>query len=191
MSKCTSILKNMDWCTGKPVRPGIKRRLYYINSDKILGWPELEKDELGRVIGATYKGSFILAEGATFAYIDHISDKAEFKSEVQGEYPSQTFKNSISVVHPGIGPEAATATAAMLNSNIVAIVEDMDGRFRVVGSPYYDAVVTASRDNGQGPTGTASTTIGLEASDIVDSPFYEGEIHTDDGIINEMPQENS
>ena len=44
---------------------------------------------------------------------------------------------------------------------------------------------TTSRDNGQGPTGTAGTTINIEASDIVDSPFYSGEIVTEDGTINE------
>lgn len=185
MSKCTSILKSMDWCQGKPARPGIKRRIFYIENSDILAWPTLEKDELGRITGVVYKGNFTLAEGVKWQSIDHLADKAEFKSEVQGEYPSQTFKNSVSVVHPGIGPEAAAATAAMLNSNIVALVEDMDGRFRVVGSQFYDTKVTASRDNGQGPTGTAGTTIGLEASDLVDSPFYEGEIVTEDGTINE------
>lgn len=185
MSKCTSILKSMDWCQGKPARPGIKRRIFYALIADIMNWPGLDKDELGRIISATYKGNFSLAEGVKFQSIDHLADKAEFKSEIQGEYPSQTFKNTITVVHPGIGPEAAAATAAMLNSNIVVLVEDMEGRFRVVGSQYYDTKVTISRDNGQGPTGTAGTTITFEASDLVDSPFYEGEIPTEDGIINE------
>lgn len=178
----------MPWCQGKPVRPGIKRRVYYIPSTLILGWPELPKDDMGRVTSATYDGNFLLAEDAVFAFIDHLSDKAAFKSESQGEYPSQTFKNTVTVVSPDTGPDAAAATAAMLNSSIVALVEDMEGRFRVVGSQYYDTVVTVSRDNGQGPTGTAGTTVTFEASDIVDCPFYEGEIPTEDGIINEAEE---
>ena len=185
MSKCTSVLKKMDWCQGKPVRPGIKRRTYYISADDILNWPALGKDELGRITDVTYKENFTLAEGVKWQYIDHLADKAEFKSEIQGEYPSQTFKNTATLVHPGVGPEAATATAALLNSNIIMLVEDMDGRFRVIGSQYYDTKVSISRDQGQGPTGTAGTTITVEASDLVDSPFYEGEIPTEDGIINE------
>lgn len=175
----------MSWCQGKPARPGIKRRAYYVSIADILQWPTLEKDELGRITSVVYKGNFTLAEGVNFQYIDHLADKAEFKSEVQGEYPSQTFKNSVTLVHPGVGAEAAEATAALLNSNVVLIVEDMDGKLRVIGSPYYDTKISVSRDQGQGPTGTAGTTIGFEASDLVDSPFYEGEIPTDDGTINE------
>lgn len=185
MSKCTSVLKKMDWCQGKPARPGIRRRAFFVSAADILQWPTLEKDELGRITGVVYKGNFTLAEGVKFQYIDHLADKAEFKSEIQGEYPSQTFKNTATLVHPGVGPEAAAATAALLNSNVVLIVEDMDGRYRVIGSQYYDTKITISRDQGQGPTGTAGTTIGFEASDLVDSPFYEGEIVTEDGTINE------
>lgn len=183
--KCTNVLKSLDWCQGKAVRPGIKRRAYYVTAPDIVSWPELEKDELGRVTSAELKGKFVLAEGVKWQSIDHLADKAEFKSESQGEYPSQTFKNTATLVHPGIGPEAAAATAAMLNSDIVALVEDMEGRFRVIGSPYYETKATTSRNNGQGPTGSAGTTITLEASDLVDSPFYAGEIVTEDGTINE------
>lgn len=175
----------MDWCQGKPARPGIKRRAYYIDASIIQLWPTLERDELGRITSVVYKGNFTLAEGAKFQYIDHLADKAEFKSEVQGEYPSQTFKNTATLVHPGVGKEAAEATAALLNSNVILIVEDMDGNFRIIGSQYYDTKITVSRDQGQGPTGTAGTTIGFEASDLVDSPFYTGEIPTEDGTINE------
>lgn len=175
----------MDWCQGKPARPGIKRRAYYISNSDILQWPTLEKDEIGRITGVVYKGNFTLAEGAKWQSIDHLADKAEFKSEIQGEYPSQTFKNTATLVHPGVGKEAAAATAALLNSNVTVLVEDMDGNYRVIGSPYYDTKVTISRDQGQGPTGTAGTTVGFEASDLVDSPFYEGEIPTEDGTINE------
>lgn len=185
MSTCTSILKSLPWCQGKPSRPGIKRRAFFINKNDIVKWPTLEVDTLGRVTSASYTGSFTLAESAKWLVIDHIADKAEFKSESQGEYPSETFKISASLVHPGIDADAATATAGLLNSDIVAIVEVMNGNFRVIGSQYYVTKTTTSRDNGQGPTGTAGTTINIEASDIVDSPFYSGEIVTEDGTINE------
>ena len=175
----------MNWCEGKPSRPGIKRRAYYVAIPDIVGWPTLEKDELGRITSVVYKGNFVLAEGVKFQTIDHLADKAEFKSEAQGEYPSQTFKNTATLVHPGTGEEAAAATAAMLNSNILVIVEDMNGKYRVVGSSYYDTKISVSRDSGQGPTGTAGTTITVESSDLVDCPFYEGEIVTEDGTINE------
>ncbi|MDE6267333.1 MAG: hypothetical protein K2M07_08305 [Muribaculaceae bacterium] len=185
MSKCANIQKSLGWCQGTPEMPGIKRRVYYISKNHILGWPSLPKDELGRPTSAVYEGNFLLEEDAFWHYIDHLPNKAEFKSETQGEVPSQTQKNTVTIVHPAVGEEAAAATCYLLNSDNVFLVEDMKGRFRVVGSPYYDGVTTYARDNGQGATGTTGTTISLEASDMVDCPFYNGEIVTEDGTINE------
>ncbi len=183
MANCQTILNSMKWCPGRTVKPGIRRRAYAISADQILKWPTIQRDELGRVTSPTLKGNFTLVEDAVWAVIEHIPNKAEFKSETQGEYPSQTFKVTASFVHPGVDDVAAAATAAFLNSNFVFIIEDMDGNFRVIGSEDYDTVVTSSRDNGQGPTGTAGTTISIEASMDVDAAFYIGEITTEDGTV--------
>lgn len=179
------MLKSLDWCQGAPVRPGIRKRIYYTTTNNIVKWPARQLDEIGRPISAVLQGNFILAEGVKWNYIDHLPSKAEFKSEVQGEIPSQTFKETVTVVHPGTGKDAALATASLLNVDAVFLVEDIDGNFRVVGSEEYSATATSQRDNGQGPTGTAGTTITLEASDYIDCPFYEGTIETEDGIIND------
>lgn len=184
-NSCQNILKSMRWCQGKTVKPGIRRRVFGISGDQILKFPTIQRDNLGRATSSVLQGNFQLVENAKFSIIEHIPNKASFKSETQGEYPSQSFKVTASVVHPGVGEEAADATAAFLNSNCVFLVEDMEGRFRMIGSEDYDSVTTSQRDNGQGPTGSAGTTITIEASMDVDAPFYEGEIPTEDGVINE------
>ena len=120
--------------------------------------------------------------------LDHLPGKAEFKSETQGEEPSRTFKVSGPFVHPKIDEEAASGATSLINTRIVVLVEDMRGKFRVIGCEQYDgALVSPSRDNGQGATGTAGTTIAVEAYDPVDAPFYSGPIVTEDGTINEAP----
>lgn len=182
---CQTIVKSMGWCQGRTVKPGIRRRMFLIAADQILKWPTIKRDSLGRVTSSVLQGSFQLVEGAKWAVIEHLPAKAEFKSETQGEYPSQTFKVSGKFVHPGVGEDAADATASLLNCNAVGIVEDMDSRLRVIGSEDYDSVITSQRDNGQGPTGTAGTTVNMEASMEADAFFYEGEIVTEDGTINE------
>lgn len=181
---CSNLLRSLHWCQGTPVRPGVKKRVYYTSSNNIVKWPTIPVDENGRPTSAEYEGNFVLAEGVKWNYIDHLPSKAEFKSETQGEIPSQTFKETITVVYPGVGKEAALATASLLNVDAVFLVEDMDGNIRVVGSQEYNAVATSQRDNGQGATGTAGTTITLEATDFVDCPFYGGTIETEDGTIN-------
>lgn len=185
VKNCSSIQKSLGWCQGTPEAPGVKKRVYYLASNQIVNWPELERDELGRQLSAEYKGDFTLAEDAVWHYIDHLPSKAEVKSETQGEVPSQTFKNTITVVHPAVGAEASAAGCYLLNTDNVFLVEDMKGNYRVIGSPYYDAVATVAQDLGQGATGTTGTTITLEASDIVSLPVYKGKIVTEDGTIND------
>lgn len=185
VKNCSSIQKSLSWCQGTPEAPGVKKRVYYLASNQIVNWPELERDELGRPINAEYKGDFTLVEDAVWHYIDHLPSKAEVKSETQGEVPSQTFKNTITVVHPAVGADASAAGCYLLNTDNVFLVEDMKGNYRVIGSPYYDAVATVAQDLGQGATGTTGTTITLEASDIVSLPVYNGKIVTEDGTIND------
>lgn len=186
-NKCFSTLTALRYCQGAPVTPGIKRSVYVIAVSNIVGFPKLPVDALNRPTSVIYPDNFVLAEGAKWLPFEHLPDKAEFKSETQGEEPSKTFKVTVTILHPGIGEEAAAATAALNNTRVIALVEDMDGRFRVVGCEKYNgAKVSSQRDNGQGATGSAGTTITFEADDIVDCPFYTGEIVTEDGIINEQ-----
>lgn len=182
---CTNLQQSLGWCQGTPVMPGIKSRVYYISKDKIVKWPSLPTDENGRVTDAKYEGSFELAADASWKFIDCIATKSQLKSDPQGELPSQTQKNDLTLVHPGVGAEATAAAAYLNNCDNVFIIEDMTGKYRVVGSPYYEGTTTVAQDNGQGATGTASTTITVSATDIVPAPFYSGTIVTEDGTINE------
>lgn len=183
--KCTSILKNIPWCEGKPVKPGIRRRIYIVAKADVATYPTLERDELDRPVSATYKGNFVLVEGKKWNYVDHLPDKAEPKSDPQGEFPSQTFNNQLTVVCPDVGPEATAAISPFLNTEVIALAEDMYGRYRVFGNKDYGARVAPSQALGQGATGTSATTLAITAADECSMPFYEGEIPTDDGTINE------
>jgi hypothetical protein len=44
---------------------------------------------------------------------------------------------------------------------------------------------TVAQDLGQGATGTTRTTLNVEATDERPAPFYDGDIVTEDGVINE------
>lgn len=100
--------------------------------------------------------------------------------------PSQTQLNKLTAVHPGVGEEASAAAAYINNTDNVFLVEDMKGKYRVIGSERWDTKSTVAQDLGQGATGTASTTINAEASDVVPAPFYAGTIELEDGTtINE------
>lgn len=180
---CKNIQKSLDWCMGTPELPGIKRRIYYISKNLIAKWPEFVRDEAGRVTSSTLSGSFTLVADAHWQYIVILADKSQLTSEAQGEIPSQTQLNKLVAVHPSVGPEASAAAAYLNNSDNVFVVEDMKGNFRVVGSEKWLTKTTVAQDNGQGATGTTSTTINVEATDEIPSPFYVGTLNTEDGEI--------
>lgn len=182
---CLNIQKSLGWCQGTPELPGIMRRLYYIAKSSIVKWPTLKRDANGlRCISAVLEGDFELAADEKWRYIDILPDKSQLTSEAQGELPSQTQLNKLTAVHPAVGAEAAAAAAYLNNADNVFLVQDMKGKWRVVGSERWQTKTTVAQDNGQGATGTTSTTISVEATDEVPSPFYEGVIVTEDGDIN-------
>lgn len=176
----------MHWCEGKPVLPGIRRRIYYTAKSNIAVWPVLPVDEYGRPTSAVLQGSFQMAADKVFHYIDVLVNNSGLVSEAQGEKPSQTQINRITAVHPAVDEQASMASAYFNNNDIVALVQDMDGKFRMVGNEKWQGNATVAQDNGQGATGTASTTITIEHTDLIPAPFYEGEIVTEDGVINEQ-----
>ena len=185
---CTNLQRSLDWCQGTPELPGIKRRIYYLAKSQIVGWPTLPTDENGRPTSAIYQGNFVLAADASWKHIDVLPDKCQVTSEAQGEVPSQTQLNKLTAVHPAVGPEASAAAAYINNTDNVFLVEDMRGKYRVIGCDKWNTKATVAQDLGQGATGTTSTTINAEASDVVPAPFYEGEIVTESGTINPSEQ---
>ncbi len=180
---CMGIQKSLDWCEGTPEPAGMRRRAYYISIGDVVKMPELPVDDNGRPTSSTLAGSFALAADATWKGIDFLPGKSQFQSDPQGEYPSQSQLDKLTLVHPGVGPEATAAAAYINNTRCLFLFQDMKGRWRLVGNPDFDMKNTVSQDLGQGSTGTTSTTISVEHGNLVPAPFYTGTILTEDGEI--------
>ena len=184
MAECLNIQQSLGWCQGTPELPGVKRRVYYLAKSEIVEWPALSRDANGRITSAQYSGSFTLKADSKWKYIDILPDKSQLTSEPQGELPSQTQLNKLVAVHPGVGLRASAAAAYINNYDNVFLVEDMKGFFRVVGCDKWQTKSTVNQDLGQGPTGSTSTTINVEATDECPAQFYLGLIETEDGDID-------
>jgi hypothetical protein len=116
--------------------------------------------------------------------IDILPDKSQLTSEAQGEFPSQTQLNKLTLVHPGVGPDASAAAAYLNNNDNIFLVQDMKGYWRIVGCEKWITKTTVAQDNGQGAAGNTSTTINVEAPDEMPAPFYFGTLETEDGDID-------
>ena len=181
---CSNLQKSLGWCQGTPELPGVRRRAYYLSKGQIVTWPQLPRDTKGRATSADLTGFFELKADQKWLAIDILPDKSQLQSDPQGELPSMTQLNKLTLVHPGVGAEAAAAAAYINNNDNVFLVQDMKGNWRVVGSEKWLTKSTVAQDNGQGATGTTSTTIAVEATDEVPAPFYHGTIETEDGNID-------
>ena len=184
-TSCSPLMGSLIWCEGKPVYPGIRRRLYYTAKSNITKWPTLPVDEFGRPTSSILQGSFEMAADKVFHYIDVLAEKSGITSEPQGEAPSQTQLNKLVAVHPGVDDKASMASAYFNNSDIVVLIQDMNGKYRMLGNETWQGKATVNQDLGQGSSGNANTTINVEHTDLIPAPFYEGIIPTEDGNINE------
>lgn len=188
---CDIVQNSLDWCEGRTVLPGIKRRLYFIKKSDIADWPLLDEDT------QSYSGSFTLVADAYWKHIDILADKSQLTSEAQGEYPSQTQLNKLTAVHPGVEEEVNQAIPGLNNCDNVYLVPTTSGKWRVLGNKTWQGKTTVAQDLGQGPAGTASTTISVEHTDRTPCPFYNGSIVagyvevTENGTTTSVPVEGN
>lgn len=180
---CQWLQKSLGWCEGRPEYPGIRRRLYYTAKNNILSYPSVKVDALGRPQLGILEGNYVLKEGTFWYYIDIVPERSQTTSESQGEYPSQTCLNKATFVHPGVGEEASMLASYCHNSNNVYVFEDIDGRARVIGCEEWPIKSSVSMDMGQGASGTAGTTLEVEATDKLMFPRYCGTLTTEEGEV--------
>lgn len=188
MSNCNTLIQeSLNYCEGTPVYAGIRRKIFYTSKRNLVTLPSYSfKSDSDTIPGSpVLTGEFTLKEGAYFHEIDVIADKCTATSEAQGEAPSQTSLDKINAVHPGVGPEASMAAAYFHNSDNVYVFQDIAGYFRVVGiEDAWPTKATVSMDFGQGPSGTASTTIAIEGTNRIPFPVYTGQIMTASGAVS-------
>jgi hypothetical protein len=187
MSKCnTSLYSSLAWCEGQTVLPGIKAAVYFIPKRDIVTWPTLPAlgDAENMAALATYSGNFVLASDKKWLTIQSLSTKSSVTTETQGEYPSVTALNKITLKHPGTDEEAAGFCRQAMADDLVFLVQQRNGKFRVIGSEQFESTTKPSQALGEGNTGEAGTTLEVEATDVCPAPFYPGNIETASGTIS-------
>lgn len=188
---CMSLQESIGWCEGTPEPAGIRRRVYYISQGDCVKHPTVPVDEIGRPTSSTLTGEFTLAADKTFKYLEFLPEKSQYQSDPQGEYPNQTQLDKLTLVIPGVGPEETNACVYINNTRCFFLFQDKKGRWRLVGNPDFESKNTVAQDLGQGATGSTSTTIAVEATNIVAAPFFNGTILTEDGEINIADGDNA
>ncbi len=185
MSKvCKIIQESLDWCEGAPEFAGMQPEVYFTAKANIVQWPTyLEADGEDGNPGAVRSGDFKLRADKSFYKLRVLPDKSQYTSEAQGEYPNVSSLNKLTLVCPGAGPNQSNLARSINNVDCVFIYRDLRGRWRIVGAPNWVGKNTVGQDGGQGPTGTANTTVTVEQTDFTPAPFLHGSFPTEEGDI--------
>lgn len=187
MAKCNipSLYSSLEHCVGKKVLPGIRQRGYYIARRDIVKFPTLPPlaAEATPQSISTLTGSFTLAADKKWLPIDFIPNKGNLESEQQGQKPSVTYLNKITLTHASIEEEATAFARMAANDEFVFIIQVRNGKYRVLGGAEFPAEAKVKTATGEGTTGEGGLTIEVEATDECPAPFYVGDIVTADGTI--------
>lgn len=168
--------KSLKWQEGTRVLPGIMERIYYVRKEDIVNWPLYDKGK--------YNGSFVLAEGVKFQFMDIKMGKSPVSAEPQGEKPSKTFLSKATFVHPGTEEDATEFCEAANNDDYLYIVQTKTGKLRVIGHQIFRTDTKPSIALGAEVTDESGTTLEVSCTTEAPLPFYTGGIPTAEGTVN-------
>ena len=175
MKSCSvRVLGSLNWCEGSVSYAGLRRRIYYVSKSAVDSWADniVSGENIGNITG--FRNAPVLKAGKVWSCMDIVADKSQLQSEQQGEKPSKTFKNTLTAVYAGVDVDAAAVAGQILNDDVVVLVQDGDGQWRVIGNNAFPTAVSVAQDNGQGVTGTTATTFTFECTDQTPAPFLTG-----------------
>lgn len=188
-NKCPAvgIYKSLEFCTGDTSLPGLRPEAFYIPKSLIVTFPTRisPKDEGATMesIG-TLKGDFTLAADAYFRKIDILDTASNLTAASQGDPPSRTFLNSTTLKYAGNDAKAAGFCQMANTDDILYVVRQRDGSYRVVGNEEFRSDTKPGQDSGMNVTDASGTTLEVSVTDRGPAPFYVGKLKTEEGTID-------
>lgn len=186
---CTAVnlYGSLIHCKGETVLPGLRPKAWWIPKSLITAWPTLPapSDTSATMKSiATYSGDFSLAADATWLSIDLLDTASNITAASQGDKPSKTFLNSATLKYAG-NNEEATGFARLANTDDgVYIVQQRDGKFRVIGNEMFETNTNPGQESGMAVTDASGTTLEISVTDVCPAPFYVGKLLTEDGVLD-------
>lgn len=174
-----NLYDNLEFCPGESTLPGITPEIYGCSKRHLTSFPKLPELTAASATMesiATLEGDFKCAADSGFHKISVLTAESGISVESQGSYPNISFKSTLTAMHPGTGPAASGYCRLLASDDMVFVVRDRSGKFRVIGSEIDNTTVTPKQDLGKSPTDSCGTTIEISATDRAPAPFYTGKL---------------
>lgn len=187
MTKCTknaSIYEDLEKCSGQKKLPGIRDYIYATSKHDILAYPSVPDEPTSLAAAVQATGDYILAADKYFYKVGIVKDNGKIEVENQGTDGAKTFLNKATFAIPGTEEDASGFIDRMNNDEMVFLVPQRNGKFRIIGSEDFTPELSLKQDTGATATDSNTTTVEASATDLHPAPFYTGKIHTADGDID-------
>lgn len=127
---------------------GTQKTFYYALAADVDTWPNLPAAATDLDDANVLEGNFAMLSGKKFFSGYLTLDTGEVVDEDQGEVDGMSYKHIFNLFHPGMKARLLGFMTKTNNTELVFIVPDAEGLYRVVGSEQYPA----SRQAGEGGT---------------------------------------
>lgn len=187
MAKCTkqaSIYSDLEKCPGQKKLPGIRDHVLATSKRDILGYPVVTDTPKSLTEAVQATGDFTLAADKYFYKVGIVKDNGKIEVENQGTDGAKTFSNKVTFAIPGTEEEATGFIDQMNNDEMIFLVPQRNGKYRIIGSEDFSPELSLKQDTGATATDANTTTVEATATDLHPAPFYTGKIHTADGDID-------
>lgn len=137
-------LDDLIWPNGRDNDGGIASEHYYALIDDVATWPTVPANPLNFADKATLLGNFVMKPGKTFKRIYCTLEKGELSSTQVGERDGKSYETMGTLHFPGNSAELLGFLEHLKNSNILLVVRELMGTFRVLGGQYLPANIESS-----------------------------------------------
>lgn len=181
---CNPIQASLEWCEGTSSFAGLRRRVWVCARSNIAAGNILFDAD-----AAQYHGTFFCKESSYgFVHYDIDAAKSTAQSSAQGEYPSQTSLDTVTLVIPVAGSRAQRLAQQSNNIDNIYIIEDANGKARILGAEEIWPVDSETEvDYGTAGEGAVSTKLTAKCTNRVPFPEFVGSVQVAEDMYIHFP----
>jgi hypothetical protein len=181
-----NLYESLSFCPGQSALPGLRNRGYAVQKAQISKFAQLPEitAALKMSEAAVLVGDFEFFADVKAFRIDVNDTASSLGSQAQGEYPNQTYVDTLTFKYSGNNEAAAGFARLVLNDELVFFVQMRDGKWRVVGNEAFSSRIKPAQESGSNVTDASGTTLEVTATSVAPAPFYRGKLCTVDGWLD-------
>lgn len=171
--------ENILWPDGQENMGSLRRLAYYArlsDIDSLPAVPDLD-DATSFADAVTLDGNITFNSGAGWHKFYCTQDTGMLEDTIVGERDGKSYHSKIKLFHPGKRSELLGWQRVFANTDMVWLVQDAEGQYRVIGSDAFPAEVeTAVNSIPETAEGRSGLTVEIGCASRGPAPIYSGVI---------------